>query len=218
MTESEVELQVVIPRTRLIAVLGVKCRRIGEEQVGIDTSVRTLTLVTGVVCDTSTQIRMPSAFHLIRAYQSPFLVFVVQQLCFRIQRFLVRQLRVKLVLTVQHVDIAIVDDIAQHTKTGIPLQILVYRSFDISRYTNQVAFILVEHTRDIVFHHHLFRFLRPIVPSIVILRLIAVKAVKVAHRVRQIRRIQCQTITRNEILRVVVKTEDSVVFRRVRRL
>ena len=158
---------------------------------------------------------MPTAFLLVIANQTPLFVLIVQQGLVRIERFLVRKRRVVHVLTVQHIDIAIVYQITQYTQTGVPFQVLVDRALDISCHADQVAFIFIEHTRAVVFYHHFLRFLRPVVPGVVIARVVAVKAVEVAHGIRQIGRIQRQTVTRNKVLRVVVEAEDSVMFGRV---
>ena len=55
-------------------------------------------------------------------------------------------------------------------------------------------------------------------PRRVVLRLIAVETVEVAHSVRQIGRIERETIAGDEVLGVIVETEYTVVFGRVRTL
>ena len=52
-----------------------------------------------------------------------------------------------LVLAVEHLDITVVNDITEHTDSGIPLEVLVYSTFYIARHTNQVTFVFVEDAR-----------------------------------------------------------------------
>ena len=218
MAEGEVKLQVVVARCGLLTIGSVEGRRVGEEQVGIDTFVRSLALVAGVVGDTGAGIGVPSAIHLIRTDQTPGLVLVVQQRFVRVEGLVVRFSRVILAPAVDHVDVAVAYEITQHTEAGVPFQVLVDRAFDIARHTDQVAFVLIEHAGTVGRGIHLLRVLVPSAPGSVIARLKTVKAVEVAHRVRQIGRVQRQTIARNEVFRVVVDAEDTVVLGRVRRL
>ena len=171
---------------------------------------------------------MPSAFHLIRAYQAPCLVFVIQQLFAGIKCFLLIVLfgGIELILAVEHLDIAVVNQIPQYTQTGVPFEVFVNRSLDISGHTDEVAFVLIEHTRTVVLILRMVndvlrvlgQFVGPIMPVIVIAGLITVKAVEIAHSVRQIGSIQRQAITRNEIFRVIVETENTMVFGGISRL
>ena len=215
MAESEVELQVVVAGSSLLTIGGIERSRVGEEQVGIDATVRSLTLVARVEGDTSAQVRMPAAFHLIGAYQSPGLVFVVQSLYTRIKRFVRITLlsRVKLFLAVQHLDVTIVDDISQYAQTGVPFQVFVYRALYVARYADKISFVLVKHTRLIFFRIlHLLRLLVPCAPRRLVVRLIAVKSVEVAHSVRQVGGIQRQAMPGDKVLRIVVEAEDAMVL------
>ena len=61
-------------------------------------------------------------------------------------------------------------------------------------------------------------FLTPIMPRVVVFGLKAVESVEVTHGIRQIGSIECQAIARNEVLRVVVDSENTMVFCCVRSL
>ena len=218
MAESEVELQVVITSRSLITIRRIERSRIGKESISIYTFVWSLTFVTRIVRNSATHIRMPTAFHFIFTNQAPLFIFIVQQWLIGIKGLLVLQRWVVHILTIQHIDITIVYQITQDSQTGIPFQIFVDCSLNISRHTNQVAFIFIEHTRAVFIKIHLFRLLGPVVPIIVITRVITIKSVKVAHSIRQIRCIQRQSVTWNKILRVIVKAEYTMMFGRVSRL
>ena len=61
-------------------------------------------------------------------------------------------------------------------------------------------------------------FLTPIMPRVVGFGLKAIESVEVTHGIRQIGSIESQTIARNEVLRVVVNAENTMVFCCVRSL
>ena len=114
MTESGIELQMVITSRSLLSIGCIKGRRIGEEGIGIDTFVRSLSFIARVVRNTCAYIRMPTAFHLICTNQSPRLILVVEKFFIRVQRFLlpICLCRIILAFSVKHIDIAVVDEIA----------------------------------------------------------------------------------------------------------
>ena len=160
---------------------------------------------------------MPSAILLVVADQSPVLILVVEQLLIRVERFLFTgfEVRIELALAVEHLDIAIVDQIAQDPYSGIPFEVFVDRAFHIARHTDQIAFILIEHTRAILVHIHFLGLLVPGIPILIILGLIAVEAVEIAHSIRQIGGIEGETMIGDEVFGIVVETEYTMVLGRI---
>ena len=158
---------------------------------------------------------MPSPVHLVPSDEPPLFVLVVEQLFIGIECFLVPFLGFGpvLVLAVEHADVAIVHDVSEYADTGIPFEVFVNRSFDVAGNTDEVTFVFIEHARTIVFvSGHFGGVFFPVMPREVILRLVAVESVEVAHSVRQIGGIECESVTRDEVLGVVVEAEDAVVL------
>ena len=218
MPEGKVKLQVVVAGGSLIAIGGIESGGIGKERIGIDAAVGSLSFVTRIEGDTCAQVRVPAALHLIPANQSPLLIFIIEQLFIGVERFLMVEGWVVFVLAVEHIDVAVVDDITEHTQSGIPFQAFVDRALDIARDADEVAFVLVEHAAAVGGGVHLLRLLRPVMQGVVILGLIAVIAVEVAHSIGQIGGVKRQSVARYEVFGVVVEAEDTMVFGGIGRL
>ena len=158
---------------------------------------------------------MPAAIGFCLVDQSPFYVFLIQSFYIWIKCFLItqRQLRIELVLAVEHIDITLVNHIAKHTHTCIPLNILPDSTLDIRSKTEKVAFVLIERTRLVVLQYtHLCRVLFPLVEVLIIDRLIAIEAIEVTHRIRLISSIQSQSMFGNQVFAIIVHTENTVVL------
>ena len=85
-----------------------------------------------------------------------------------VECFLVVERRVVGIASVEHLDIAVVNEVAEHTETGIPLEVLVDSALNVPRDADEVAFIFIEHARAIVLEDHFLGFLGPVVPGIVV--------------------------------------------------
>ena len=215
MAESEVELEMVVSRSSLLAVCGIESGGVSEESVGIDALVGSLAFVARVEGDTGAEVRMPTAFALIRSDESPRLVLVVKSLHGRVEGFLLIALffRVELILAVEHVDITVVDDIAENSESGIPFEVLVDRSLDVSGYTDEVAFVLIEDAGLIILGmRHLLGLFLPEMPVGMVEGLESVESVEVAHGVRQIGGVEREAVSGNEVFGVVVEAENAVVL------
>ena len=120
--------------------------------------------------------------------------------------------------TVEHVDIAFAYHIAKYANTRIPLDILPNSAFNISSKAEKIAFIFIERARLVFCYIHFVRIFLPLVEILIIHRLIAVETIEVAHGVWLIGSIKGQTVLRNQILAVIVHTEDTIVLGGISRL
>ena len=195
MTESKIELQVVVPRCSLLSVLRIKCRRIRKERISIDALGRASTLVAAVVGQTCTQIGVPASQCLVLIDKSPLHIFLVKTFHIRIECLLCMVLgsRIKsILLTIEHVNITLANHIAKHTKTCIPLDILPNGTLNIRSKTEEIAFVFIERARLVVLQRtHLCRVFFPLMEILVVDGLIAIEAIEVAHRIGLIGGIQC---------------------------
>ena len=160
------------------------------------------------------------SFSLIN--ESPLYVFLIQTFHILIHRLLGITLRSRvkdIFLTIQHINIALVNHIAEHTKTSIPLDILPNRSLNICRKTEEIAFVFIERTRLVIFQYaHLSRIFLPFVEVLIINGLIAIETIKVAHGVWLISRVQCQSVLWNQVLAIIVHAENTIVLGSISRL
>ena len=117
--------------------------------------------------------------------------------------------------TIEHVDITFAYHIAEYANTCIPLDILPYCTLNISCKAEKVAFVLIERTRLIGINIHFFWIFVPLMQRLIINRLIAIEPVEVAHRIRLIGGIEGQTMLRNQVLTIIVHTEDTIVLGRI---
>ena len=157
---------------------------------------------------------MPTAVRFVRFDKSPIDIFFVQALHIGIQIFGI----VGCLFAVQHGDVALVNQVAQHTDTGIPLKVLINSAFDVGREANQIAFVLIKRSRLIIGRVHFRRVFFPSMPRIIVHRLITIETIKIAHSIGQIAHIHRQAMIGNQIFGVVEETKYAIMFGRVRRL
>ena len=212
----------VVARSSLLTVLSIEGCCISEERIGIDTFGWAGALVTTVVSQAQTQVWVPTTECLVLVNDTPLDILLVHALHVLIHRFLgitVSSRVIDILLAIEHVNIALVNHVAKYAKTCIPLNILPYSTLYVGSEAEKVAFIFIERARLVVLQHtHLSRIFLPFVEILVIDRLIAIKAIEIAHSVWLIGGIQSQSVIRNEVLAIVVHAEDTIVFGGISRL
>ena len=220
--EVEVELQVVVTRSSLLTVLSIESSRVGEERIGIDTFGWAGALVTAVVSQAQTQVWVPTTECLVLVNDTPLNILLVHALHVFIHRFLsitVSSRVIHILLAIEHINIALVNHVAEYTKTCIPLDIFPNSTFNVGSEAEKVTFILIERARLVVLQHtHLSRVFLPLVEILVINRLIAIEAIEIAHGVWLISSIKGQTVLGNQVLAIIVHAEDTIVLGGISRL
>ena len=218
MAEVEVKLQVIVSSFCLLTKRSCICK----ERICIDTLSWTSTLITAIICQTSTQIRVPSTTSFCRVDKSPLDIFFVESFYILIHCFLLVAFKLWVIyifLSIEHINITLIDHITQYAKTSIPFDVFPNGSFYIRSKTEKIAFIFIECTRLILLQNtHLCWVLFPFVEILVINGLIAIKTIEITHSIWLICRIQCQTMVRDQILTIIVHTENSIVFGGISRL
>ena len=138
---------------------------------------------------------MPTAVRLLRFNQSPTNILVIKT-------FDIRQVACAILGKtglVQACKVASVGHIAQHTCSKI------------HAYAYEIALVLVERSRQVVDRIHLIGIMTPMVPFVLVLALIAVEAVEIAHRIRQVGRIYREMVMGDKVLGVVVEANGAIM-------